>query len=129
MTKKKRMRVLVADDNPTMRRIIRSFLDELPEVEVSAEATDGTTAVDAAREHKPDLVILDVVMPGLNGVEAAGVIKKFLPRAKVILFTMYGDRVGKTLANHVGVDVVIPKTEDGLSVLSQKITAVIAEKD
>ena len=129
VTKKKRMRVLVADDNPTMRRIIRSFLDELPDVEVCAEVSDGVAAVDAAREQKPDLVILDVVMPGLSGVEAAALIKKFLPRAKAILFTTYGDAVGKTLANSVGVDIVIPKIEGGLAALSEKISAVIAKEN
>jgi DNA-binding NarL/FixJ family response regulator len=118
--------VLVADDSASMRKIIRSFLEELPHVELCAVATNGTEAADAARTLEPDLLILDVVMPGLSGVEVATVVKKILPRAKVILFTMYEEKVGKTLAKSAGVDIVLAKT-GGLSALSDKINAVIDE--
>ena len=126
MTKKKSTRVLVADDNPTMRRIICSYLNNLHNIEVCAEAIDGTMAVEKARGLQPDLLILDVVMPVLSGVEAAALIRKFLPWATIILFTTYGDTVGKTLATFAGVDVVLSKTE-GLDALSNKINAVLAE--
>jgi len=109
-----------------MRKIIRSFLEELPDVEICAVAKNGTEAVDAARTLEPDLLILDVVMPDLSGVEVASVVKKTLPRSKVILFTMYGDTVGKALARSAGVDIVLAKTR-GLSALSEKINAVIDE--
>jgi DNA-binding NarL/FixJ family response regulator len=120
------IRVLVADDNASMRKIIRSFLEQLPYVEICAVATNGTEAVDAARAMEPDLLILDVVMPELSGVEVASVVKKTLPRAKVILFTMYGDAVGKTLAKSAGVDIVLAKTT-GLAALSEKINSVLEE--
>ena len=126
VTKKKAIRVLVADDNPTMRRIICAFLKKLQNVEVCAEATDGTMAVEKARNLKPNLLILDVVMPGLSGIEAAALIKKFLPHAKVIVFTLYDDKIGNTLANFSGVDVLIPKTA-GLDALSNKINSLLAE--
>lgn len=118
--------MLVADDNPSMRKIVRTFLEELPRVEVCAVATNGTEAVDAARAFEPDLLILDVVMPGLSGVEVASVVKKILPRAKVILFTMYEDRVGRALAKSAGVDIVLAKTR-GLSALSDKLNSVLEE--
>ena len=68
--------MLVADDSPSMRKIIRSFLEELPHVEICAVATNGTEAADAARTLEPDLLILDVVMPGLSGVEAGAQLKQ-----------------------------------------------------
>src|SRR5215831_8266950 len=120
------IRVLVADDSPSMRKIIRSFLEELPHVEICGVAANGTEAADAARALEPDLLILDVVMPGLSGVEVASVVKKILPRAKVILFTMYEEKVGRTLAKSAGVDIVLAKT-GGLLALSEKINAVIEQ--
>jgi|SRR5215470_1302947 len=125
-SKREPIRVLVADDNASMRKIIRSFLEELPHVEICAVAKNGTEAVDAARAFEPDLLILDVVMPELSGLEVASVVKKTLPRSKVILFTMYGDTVGKALAKSAGVDIVLAKTR-GLSALSEKINSVIEE--
>lgn len=90
------VRVLIADDNPSMRGAIRLVLERIAGIEICAVAANGTQAVDAALALQPDLIILDVVMPGLNGVEAAGVLKKHLPRAKIILFTMYEDTISRS---------------------------------
>ena len=120
------LRVLIADDNVSMRKAIRLVLESLPNVEICAITANGTETVDAALALRPDLLILDVVMPGLNGVEAASVLKKHLPRAKILLFTMYGDAISKTLAQFAGVDVVIEKSR-GLSLLTQKIASLISE--
>ena len=125
-SKRERIRVLVADDNATMRKIIRMYLEELPQVEICAVTRNGAETVDAARALEPDLLILDVVMPGLSGVEVASVVKKILPRAKVILFTMYEERVGRALAKYAGVDIVVAKTR-GLSALSEKINSVLED--
>ncbi len=119
------MRVLIADDSPSMRRAIRSVLETLPNLEICAVAASGTEAVEAALALHPDLLILDVVMPGLNGVEVAAVLKNRLPRAKIVLFTMYGDSIHKNVAEFAGVDVVIEKSR-GLSLLTQKIASVSA---
>jgi NarL family two-component system response regulator LiaR len=124
--KRRTVRVLIADDNASMRTAIRRVLDNLPNVEVCAVAIDGREAVDMALTLKPDLLIVDFVMPGLNGVEVIGVLKKKLRTAKFILFTMYEDKLGKFLTHSAGVDVVIDKSK-GLSALTEKIDSVIAE--
>lgn len=117
------IRVLIADDNATMRKLIRSFLQELPNVEICAIGKDGAEALELARAHRPDLLILDMSMPELNGVQVARLVKQTLPLAKVILFTMYDDVVGKTLAKSTWVDAVVPKSQ-GLATLSAKINSV-----
>jgi two-component system invasion response regulator UvrY len=120
------LRILIADDNFSMRTAINRLLENLPNVEVCAVASTGIEAVDAGLAFKPDLLIIDQVMPGLSGVEVIGILKKSLPKAKFILFTMYEDKVGKFLTKSAGVDVVIEKSQ-GLSLLTKKIESVIAE--
>jgi len=120
------LRILIADDNQSMRTAIRRVLEDLPNTEVCAVATDGREAIEMALTLKPDLLIVDLVMPGLSGVEVIGVIKKKLRTAKFILFTMYEDKVGKFLTPSAGADVVIEKSK-GLPALTEKIEAIIAE--
>jgi len=122
----KPIRILIADDSASMRKVLRSFLEELSNLEICAVARDGAEALESARVLKPDILILDVAMPQLNGVEVASIAKKMLPRAKVILFTMYDDRIGETLAKHAGVDVVLAKT-GGITALTDKITSVLEQ--
>src|SRR3974390_640708 len=117
-------RVLIADDSDVVRELIRSFLVErFPDVEVCAETANGRETVDEGRRLEPDLVILDVLMPDLNGIEVASIVKKSLPNTKLILFTMYGEYV-KTLAISAGVDIVLPKPE-GLTPLIEALEGVL----
>jgi DNA-binding NarL/FixJ family response regulator len=109
-----------------MRKVIRAFLDEQPRVEVCAVTANGREAVDAALALKPDLLIIDAIMPELTGVEVAGVLRKSLPASKFILFTMYGDAIGKSLAKYSGFDVIVPKA-DGLAALAQEINTAVDE--
>ena len=83
------MRILIADDHEVVRRGIRVLLEAHPGWEVCAEAMDGREAVDKARQSSPDVVILDLGMPGLNGLEAARQIRKLLPSSEVLILTMH----------------------------------------
>jgi DNA-binding NarL/FixJ family response regulator len=124
--KKLPLRVLIADDNRAMRTAIHRVLEDLSNVEVCAVATNGQEAIDMALTLKPDLLIVDLVMPGLSGVEVIGVLKTKLPTAKFILFTLYEESVGKYLKMFAGVDLVVEKSK-GLANLAKKIEAVLAE--
>ena len=79
------MRVLVADDHELMRKRLQAFLLGREDVQTLAEAANGGEAIEKARELRPDLIIMDVSMPGLDGFEAPKEIKKFLPDAAVII--------------------------------------------
>jgi DNA-binding NarL/FixJ family response regulator len=116
-------RILIADDSQTVRRIIRIFLSRKPNVEICGETADGRQTIDAALALKPDLIILDVLMPELNGIEVASILKKSLPNTKTILFTMYGDFI-KSLALAVGVNGIVSKS-DGLSPLAQALESLL----
>lgn len=118
------IRVLLADDHEVVRSVIRAYFEKRKEFLICAEAEDGLTALKAARRLQPDLLILDVVMPGLNGIEVATVLKTELPAAKIILFTMFGDQVGENLASAAGIDIVLSKP-DGLTVLMEAVDKLV----
>ena len=83
------LRLLLADDHEVVRRGLRSLLEAQPGWIVAAEAADGRVAVEKAQEIKPDVAILDISMPALNGLEAARQIVKSLSQTKVLVLTMH----------------------------------------
>jgi DNA-binding NarL/FixJ family response regulator len=86
-----RVRVLIADDHPLVRSGLRSLLERDGEFQVIAEATDGYEAIDLAVLHKPDVVLLDVGMPRLNGSDAAQGISQKVPAARIVMLSMHSD--------------------------------------
>jgi DNA-binding NarL/FixJ family response regulator len=86
------IRILLADDHRILREGLRSLLAQQPGVTVVGEASDGESAVALARDLRPDLVIMDVVMPGLDGVAATRRIRAECPATKVIALSMHSDR-------------------------------------
>jgi len=120
-------RVLIADDNKIVRRMLRLVLARMPDVSICGEATDGRETIEAARKLRPDVMILDVRMPQLSGIEAASVVKKDLPKTKTLLFTMYSEFVGSKLASASGIDIVLPKVE-GAAALVGAIEQIIRDE-
>ena len=86
-----RVRILLADDHTLVRQGLRKLLEERPDWEVIAEAGDGREAVRLAEQHKPDVAILDVAMPLLNGVEATRQITRRTPGTRVLVLSMHAD--------------------------------------
>lgn len=84
-----RIRVLIADDRGPTRQGLRALLTLCPRIEVVAEAVDGSEAVHLAATHQPDVVLMDMHMPGMNGLEATRYIKKQWPEIRVVALTMY----------------------------------------
>jgi DNA-binding NarL/FixJ family response regulator len=85
------IRVLIADDHPLVRDGLKAALAALPDVQVVAEAATGTAAVREALLHRPDVVVMDLQMPELNGVEATRQLGRALPSAAVLVLTMFDD--------------------------------------
>ena len=86
-----RVRILLADDHTVVRQGLRKLLEERPDWEVIAEAGDGREAVRLAEQQKPDVAILDVAMPLLNGIEATRQITKRVPSTRVLVLSMHAD--------------------------------------
>jgi DNA-binding NarL/FixJ family response regulator len=103
--------VLIADDNPTIRKQLCQLFKSEEHYDVCAEASDGREAIELALKHRPDLIILDLSMPLLNGFDAARELKRIMPEVPIILFTQHAD-LGKHLLGSVAtVDRVVSKSE------------------
>jgi DNA-binding NarL/FixJ family response regulator len=116
--------ILIADDNDIVRTIIRFFL-ETKGFEICGEAADGVDAIEKASQLKPDLIVLDVAMPRMNGVEAASVLKGMMPDVPIVWFTMYKELMGHSLTAAVGVDAVLSKP-DGVGGLVECVQGLLS---
>ena len=86
------MRVVLADDDAEMRNALRALLAEHPDIEVVGEAADGQAAVERALELQPALVLMDLAMPGMGGIEATRLVLEALPSIHVIALSLHDDR-------------------------------------
>lgn len=88
----KKIRILIADDHALVREGIRALLSSCDDMEVVGEATDGRSAIDMSRKLTPDIVLMDIAMPGLGGLEATLEIRSSFPDVKVLVITQYDNK-------------------------------------
>ena len=119
--------ILIADDSGSVRRVLKMFLQNRKGIKVCGEAVNGFEAVEKARTLRPDLVLLDLAMPEMNGAEAASVLKKMMPNMPIIVFTMFSDNIGRSLASALGVDMALSKPE-GLRALVEAIESLLGPR-
>lgn len=86
-----KIRTILLEDHKMVRQGLVALLQDAPDIEIVAEAGDGNSAVDLARIHGPDIALLDISMPGMNGLEAAQKIREVSPTTKLLFLTMYAD--------------------------------------
>ncbi|MGC4993696.1 response regulator [Nocardia salmonicida] len=106
------IRVLLADDEPLIRAGVKAVLATDPDVEVIAEAADGRGAVELARRHRPDIALLDIRMPRLDGLAAAAELRATLPSVAVVLLTTFDEDDYVDAAMTHGVDGFLLKASD-----------------
>ncbi|MFG1991410.1 response regulator [Actinoplanes sp. NPDC048988] len=85
------IRVVIADDEPMIRAGLRAVLTTSPDIDVVGEAGDGREAVELARRHRPAVAVLDIRMPGLNGIDAMAELRRAVPDTRVIILTTFGE--------------------------------------
>jgi DNA-binding NarL/FixJ family response regulator len=103
---------------------MRNFFEKLTDWEIADEAADGAEAIQKAMELKPDLILLDLCMPRLNGIEAASILKKMLPNSYIVVFTLFDEVLGSKLVDAAGVDLIVPKAE-GLTYLVKTVHQIV----
>ncbi|MFJ7591599.1 response regulator [Streptomyces sp. NPDC097617] len=86
------IRVVIADDEPLIRAGIRMILTSATDIEVVAEAANGREAVDLARSHAPDVVLLDIQMPVMDGLTALGELRRAVPEVRALILTTFGEK-------------------------------------
>jgi len=136
-----KVRILIADDHAVLREGMRNLLEEEKDFEVIGEAGDGEEAVKLASELKPDVAVMDIVMPKLNGIEATRKIKQIAPNIAILILTAYDDdeyvlglldagAAGYLLKSARGRDLAgaIRAVKSGKSVLHPKIIAKLLKR-
>src|SRR5437868_5943048 len=96
-----------------VRQLVRQVLERDSELEICGEADDGIEALNKAELLQPDIVVVDLSMPRMNGLEAAPHLRRALPDACLILFTLYGNREIERAAKQAGIDAVVSKADRG----------------
>lgn len=117
--------VLLVDDNSLLRHSLRRLLESAG-FEVCGDAEDGLHAIEQTAALHPDLIILDYALPKMNGLEAAGRLRRLNPRLPIILFTLFATTALEELAKDAGISAVVGKTQP-LSVLVGKAKALVAQ--
>lgn len=116
--------ILIADDHDVVRRTICEAFTRESDFEVCGEAHDGRDAVEKAQSLRPDLVILDLSMPVMNGFEAARALRDLMPSVPIIMFSLYVDGFIKEKARLTGVADVVSKSDD-ISVLMETARSLL----
>ena len=115
--------LLIVDDNSLIRKVIRSCFEKDPRFQICGEAADGLDAIEKAVELRPDLVILDIAMPRMNGVDAARVLRSMMPSLPIIVFTWYASILQPSDVQTAGISAVVSKSD--LSGLVKHVEGVL----
>ncbi len=116
--------ILVVDDSAFERTVIRSAVEGLTQFRICGEASDGADGIKKALELKPDLIIMDLAMPEMNGAEAAMVVRNAMPKVPIVLFTLYAEQLRGAISPGFGVTVILSKA-DGLAPLLECLETLL----
>ena len=103
------IRLLLVDDRSAVRTGLKIWLSLEPDLEVVGEASDGAEAISLARTLRPDVVLMDVEMPGMDGISATAALHSAAPQSAVVILTLYDDTATRTLAREAGAAAFVAK--------------------
>jgi two-component system, chemotaxis family, chemotaxis protein CheY len=118
-------RILVVDDIPAIRHSMRRYLEQEADWVICGEAENGKVAIDRVQELRPDVVILDLSMPVMNGLDAARAIKAIAPSTHILMFTLHTYPYLLDEARKVGVDQVLSKADAGGAELLHAVRTLV----
>jgi DNA-binding NarL/FixJ family response regulator len=116
--------VLVVDDNAAIRQALRQLFASEVDFEVCGEARNGREAIEKADDLNPDLIVMDLSMPVMNGIDATRVLKRLMPAVPIIIFSEYSDVFSEKEAHSAGISALVAKSEH-MSVLLGKARALL----
>ena len=114
------MKILIVDDDALIRKSVSLMLTGEPDITVCGTAQDGAQAIEMCHKHQPDIVLMDIRMPNMDGIAATRVIKKEYPQARVMMLTTFDDKPNIQEALAAGADGYLLKTDD-LSDIANKL--------
>ena len=124
----KKIKILIADDHMIVRLGLSALFSHEKDMQVLGEAEDGLQAVDMAQKLRPDVIVMDLMMPGLDGVGATRKIKEIAPDARILILTSYSTSDGIAHALDAGADGAVLKTSDDASMLTAIRTIAAGER-
>ena len=104
--------VLIVDDNAFIRQALCELFKREADFDVCGEAENGKDAIKKAQELRPDLIVLDLSMPVMNGFDAARVLKRLMPTVPLIMYSAFGDKLAEKQARLIGISEVVSKAEN-----------------
>jgi DNA-binding NarL/FixJ family response regulator len=107
----KELRILVADDQTSFRQRMQEMTHAIPWTSIVAKSKNGLETIELVKRHRPDVVLMDIVMPGIDGIEATRRIKEIAPQTKVIAITAYDNAEFPKRSIEAGADLFIKKEE------------------
>jgi DNA-binding NarL/FixJ family response regulator len=118
-------RILVVDDNAPIRGLVRKFIESRPGYEVCGEGSNAVEGIEKGLELKPDLIVLDYLMPRINGLQAAMILHEIVPNTPIILYTLYKEEIPIPQAQAAGVASIVSKG-DNLATLADEVRRLTA---
>jgi two-component system, chemotaxis family, chemotaxis protein CheY len=103
--------ILIVDDNAFIRKALCEMFRRGEDFDVCGEAENGRDAIEKAQQLRPDLIVLDMSMPEMNGLDAARVLKRLMPKVPLIMYSAFGDRYVEQQASLLGISSIISKSE------------------
>jgi DNA-binding NarL/FixJ family response regulator len=109
--------ILIVDDSPLIRRSLRTVFEQQPDWAVCGEAEDGYEGIDKAKILQPDLIVIDLAMPRLNGISAGRMLKQIVPATQIVMFTAFTNPCFRKAALAAGLDAFVEKSEGTTSLI------------